>query len=226
MASLAKNIPPGEPEPNSIEVNTTMLVPTVKVFHTGIDGRMRELGKQSQQVQAAGAVLKERIAQLQRMSAFVGIPEAGRGARKAALMRMTQNASPKRRAHLASMGAESITNAQLLWIQSKGSPIRGIPARPVLEPAIGSAEGRASIDPELAGTIRAALSGNKREALIHLRRAGMAGRNVARRYFFAQNGWPALKPATIRRKGSSQPLIDSGAMRNAITFVVDDNGAS
>lgn len=31
-------------------------------------------------------------------------------------------------------------------------------------------------------------------------------------------------PATIRRKGSSQPLIDTGAMRNATTFQVFMNG--
>jgi hypothetical protein len=31
-----------------------------------------------------------------------------------------------------------------------------------------------------------------------------------------------LKPATIRRKGSSKPLIDTGQMMNGVTYVVED----
>ncbi len=33
---------------------------------------------------------------------------------------------------------------------------------------------------------------------------------------------PALAPATVRAKGSSKPLIDTGALKNAVTFVVDE----
>lgn len=32
---------------------------------------------------------------------------------------------------------------------------------------------------------------------------------------------PANKPSTIRRKGSSKPLIDTGQLRNSITYKVD-----
>ena len=37
-----------------------------------------------------------------------------------------------------------------------------------------------------------------------------------------QNGWPPNSPRTIRRKGSDQPLVDTGEMRKAITYVVRD----
>lgn len=32
--------------------------------------------------------------------------------------------------------------------------------------------------------------------------------------------WPALHPMTIKRKGSSKPLIDTGALRGSITYKV------
>jgi hypothetical protein len=34
---------------------------------------------------------------------------------------------------------------------------------------------------------------------------------------------PPNAPSTIRRKGSSNPLIDSGEMRGAVTYKVDDD---
>lgn len=37
--------------------------------------------------------------------------------------------------------------------------------------------------------------------------------------------WPPLKPETIRRKGSSKPLIDTGRLRNSITHKVEGDKA-
>jgi len=37
--------------------------------------------------------------------------------------------------------------------------------------------------------------------------------------------WPPLKPATIKRKGSSKPLIDTGKLRASITHKIDKNTA-
>lgn len=40
---------------------------------------------------------------------------------------------------------------------------------------------------------------------------------------FANSGdgkWKPLKPSTINKKGSSKPLIDTGTLRNSITWVV------
>ena len=49
-----------------------------------------------------------------------------------------------------------INNASLLFIHSKGSPLKHIPARPVLEPAIQA--NRALITPQLAMAARARAS--------------------------------------------------------------------
>jgi hypothetical protein len=37
-----------------------------------------------------------------------------------------------------------------------------------------------------------------------------------------KGGWEPNAPSTIRRKGSSRPLIDTGAMRQAVTWVVEN----
>jgi hypothetical protein len=116
-----------------------------------------------------------------------------------------------------------VTNAELLYIQSKGSPVKNIPARPVLEPAIeANAE---SIAAEIAAATAATLMGDEAGQLRALKRAGLAGQNAARGWFTdSRNGWPANSPETIRRKGSDQPLIDTSQMRKAITFVIVDEG--
>jgi len=35
--------------------------------------------------------------------------------------------------------------------------------------------------------------------------------------------WPPLSPETIKRKGSSKPLIDTGKLRNSVTHKVEGN---
>ncbi|HEX4065107.1 MAG TPA: hypothetical protein VHZ09_03710 [Acidobacteriaceae bacterium] len=211
-----------------------MFGPTVSVMHTGIDGITRDLmgrfSENSQEIAKAGAAVKARVSHLDRMSVSVGIPAGSADDRQvainAAFLKLTGNSKKvkRRRMRLVNAAEQDITNAELLYIFSKGSPMRGQPARPVLEPAIASDEGRASINPEMAAVIQSVLSGNKREAVRHLNRAGMAGRNVARRFFHAQNGWAPNAPSTIKAKGSDVAGIDSGEMRNAITFVVEEGG--
>jgi len=81
--------------------------------------------------------------------------------------------------------------------------------------------------PELAAAVRAALDGDAAEHARRLKRAGLAGQNAARGWFTnPANNWAPNTPGTIRRKGSSQPGIDTGAMRAAITFVVDNQGVA
>lgn len=157
-----------------------------------------------------------------RVAAFVGIPEASSRQRQSILRQMASGAKGKKRGRLMQLAAERVTNAQLLFIHSKGSPMRNIPARPVLEPAIASPSGKASINPELTSAARAMLTGDKREAIRYLNRAAMAGRNAARRWFDSGNLAPNA-PSTIRRKGSDHPLIDTGAMKAAITGLVKED---
>lgn len=116
---------------------------------------------------------------------------------------------------------EPIGNAALLYIHTNGSPIRNIPARPVIEPALAEEQTRKAINVELNAAVKAMISNEPEKAFNFLERAGTIGANAAKAWFFnPSNNWQPLKPATIKHKGSSQPLIDTGSMRKAITHVV------
>jgi len=54
---------------------------------------------------------------------------------------------------------------------------------------------------------------------------GMVGaycRNISVKAFTTKGygKWKALEPETVKRKGSSKPLIDTGTLRNAISWVI------
>jgi hypothetical protein len=138
-----------------------------------------------------------RLAKIYKMASYVGIP--------------AEKSSRKR---------QKVNNAELLFIHTKGSPIRGIPARPVLDPAIAADGNRQAIAHELAESAKAILENNPTQATARLRRAGQAGQNAARAWFTdSRNNWAPNAPSTIRRKGSDKPLIDTGVMLSAITHV-------
>lgn len=114
-----------------------------------------------------------------------------------------------------------INNAQLLYIHTHGSPLRHIPARPVIEPAIEYAKGR--ITRELQRAITAAADGDVDGAEQGLERTGMAAQNACRAWFTnPDNHWAPNSPITIAHKGSSRPLIDTGSLRKSIIYVVRD----
>jgi len=116
---------------------------------------------------------------------------------------------------------DKINNASLLYILTHGSPIRNIPATPVIEPAIVAEGNRQEITAELKTAAKAVLDENPVQAKAALRRAGQAGANAAIRWFKdPRNGWPPNAPSTIRRKGSDSRNIDTGALRKSLTFVV------
>lgn len=118
-----------------------------------------------------------------------------------------------------------INNASLMYIQTHGSPARNIPPRAVIEPAIEDPENRSRIERELGEAVAALLDKKPEIARRHLDRAGLAGMNAAKGWFTNnKNGWPPNKPAVIKRKGSSRPLIDTGQLRQAITYVVTNAG--
>ena len=134
------------------------------------------------------------------MEVFVGIPEEKAGRR-----------------------AEGINNAQLVFIHTNGSPLKKIPKRPVIEPAIEAEDNKEAISKELKLATQAMLNSNPAEANRHLKLAGMLGQNAARAWFTdPRNNWPPNTSRTIARKGSDMPLIDTGAMRKAIVYVVKE----
>jgi hypothetical protein len=57
-------------------------------------------------------------------------------------------------------------------------------------------------------------------ALELMNKVGLYAQNISQ-LSFTNNNWQPLKPDTIKRKGSSRPLIDTGILRSSITYVVE-----
>ena len=173
--------------------------------------------------------LTKRVSQLGQRSAYVGIPEATSKDRAAQLRALAAKVGKqsRKRTKLLNAATDAVTNAQLLWIFSKGSPLRNQPARPVLEPSIQAAGNKEAIAAELAGLIKAKLAGDEQAVTKALKRVALAGQNAARSWFTdKRNGWEPNAQSTIDAKGSDQPGIDTGAMRAAIEGVYEpEDGA-
>lgn len=115
-------------------------------------------------------------------------------------------------------GEMSYSKAYQLYLQSHGSPLWHSPPRPVIEPAIE--KNKDSIAKQLRKVVETALDGQDPEN--ELQKAGMLGQNIARAWFTdPANGWAPNSPVTEEAKGSDKPLIDTGELRKAITYVVD-----
>lgn len=121
-----------------------------------------------------------------------------------------------------------ITNAELLFIHTNGSPVNNIPPRPVIEPAISNDKERLADMMKKAAQLF--MAGRDEEAIKQLQRVGMRGQNVSRQWFVDEkNGWPPNAPAVREakiRKGSTdpKPLIDTGELRKSITYFVKTKG--
>lgn len=113
----------------------------------------------------------------------------------------------------------SINNVELAFIMTNGSPLKGIPARPFIEPALELSEVKEQITREMGNAARQAIEGNLGGARAFLEQAGLIGQSAVQ----ANMGGtpPPNKPETIRRKGSDMTLIDTGSLRQAITYVVE-----
>lgn len=142
------------------------------------------------------AGLTERLQRFSRAAVYVGVP-----------------------AEQASRGSKGINNAELLYIHTNGSPLRNIPARPVIEPALKADKDKIMV--QYAKAVTAAAEGSDSKLAAALTRTGLAGQNAARSWFTdPRNGWAPNSPRTIRIKGSSRPLIDTGTLRKSIIYVV------
>jgi hypothetical protein len=190
------------------------------------------------------AALAKRVLGITRLAAYVGVPASSTKQRSEQLLGMAgKTSNKKKKAFLLKSAKEDVTNAELLFIHTKGSPARHIPARPVLEPAIEAQGNKEPIARELAASVKAALDGDAAGRLKYMRRAAMAGQNAARSWFTdSRNGWAPLAESTIqgrlrrmspglRKKAEAavaagkggdvfKPLIDTGALRASIQGVV------
>lgn len=118
--------------------------------------------------------------------------------------------------------AGTINNATLAYIHEFGAPAAHIPARPFLGPAIEAM--KETIKRRLNQAGKAAISGNYGLMMKILNALGLQGQNAVRAKLNTGPFAP-LAPSTIaarRRRGkrSVKPLIDTGQLRNSITYVV------
>lgn len=137
-----------------------------------------------------------------------------------------------------------MNNATLLYIHTNGSEKRGLPPRPLLEPALEANDDKIAED--LAEVSRMLLDGNYRGALKMMHTTGKDALNMITDFYDdpSQNNWPKNQPATVRakikkkykskkkRKGAmeeylaggevDQVLVDTGALRSSITYVIGD----
>jgi hypothetical protein len=127
-------------------------------------------------VDAGLNAIMEAIKELKRHEVLIGIPEDANATRE-----------------------DGVTNAELMFIHNNGSPAKGIPARPILEPAIENSKER--VAGMLKKAIDVAVEGKVEGVIPALEAAGQDGVNVAKAWFTnSSNGWAANKPETIARK--------------------------
>lgn len=176
-----------------------------------------------------GEIVK-RLSALQSRAIYVGIPAANTKRKdelinNAELLYIHTHGIRKkemRREMDKDMGkGMKYSEAFSLYIQSNGSPLWHAPPRPVIEPAIEANQER--IAERIKKVIQAAGEGDAEGEERAIHNAGQFAVNQCRAWFTnPKNGWPANSPSTIAEKGSANPLIDTGTMRKAITYVVKE----
>lgn len=117
---------------------------------------------------------------------------------------------------------QQISNADLLYIHENGAPEAGIPARPTLRPGVESVQKETERRLALAG--QAALDARPQSARAQFEAIGMINASAVKNRINS-NTPPPLRPGTLaarRRRGvkRTNTLVDTGQMRNAVTYVV------
>lgn len=144
---------------------------------------------------------------------------------------------------------DEISNAEIAYINEHGDPARRIPPRPFMEPGLQRCRDKVR-DVMAAGVQRLARFGSLRASA---RLVGIICQ-ASIRGVFTDNDWKPLSPRTIMaraqrtvskhkgfadktaraqqselqrelaRRAGDRPLIDTGALRQSITYVVTEGG--
>lgn len=117
---------------------------------------------------------------------------------------------------------EPITNAALGYINENGQPDLNIPARPFLKPGVKKVQDK--IAEEFKFSIKECFN-NPLAIEKHNNRAGIIASSSVKATLTQGEGFQPLADSTVRareRRGkkSIKPLIDTGQMRNSITYVI------
>lgn len=111
-----------------------------------------------------------------------------------------------------------ITNAELIFIHENGSPIRSIPARPVLQMTLDYAN-KELMKPTIDRCIKAYFrTFSVDEIEKELNRMCLRMQNYARALIYDNDGrLTENAPSTIKRKGYNHPLFQTGQLARSIT---------
>lgn len=112
--------------------------------------------------------------------------------------------------------SRSITNAELMFIHTNGSPLKNIPKRPTIEPTIEEQKER--IEKMFSSAVNKILA-HKGDGRDDLEKLGIFLVNKIKAKFGSDELAPNAE-STIAHKKSDRPLIDTGQLRNSITYVV------
>lgn len=148
------------------------------------------------------------------------VPQIAAGLRKLATTRVMAGV-PADRAGRNESG-DDINNAGLMKIHEDGAPEVGIPARPVVHPAIKEVQGQLTASLKKAGDF--GLDGQVDKMTKQFYATGFIAQNAMRKKITTGPFVP-LAPSTLAKrkaKGhkSEKPLIETGQLRRALTFVV------
>jgi len=177
--------------------------------------------KENLQAMKKDQKLFDRIKQLRKVEILVGIPEAK---------------SKRRRGEM--------NNATLLYIHTKGSPLKNLPARPLIEPALEAPDNSDRIAADLKAVGKAIIEEKFTEAERLMRITGQDAVNMIHNWFDdPRNGWPPDTKETVMAKlrktkkklaerqemindylegkeDINTTLVDTNQMRRSITYVL------
>ena len=113
--------------------------------------------------------------------------------------------------------SEGITVFQIGMIHEFGVPEKNIPRRSFIRVPI---ENNIKEITKLIENNHRLVSENAMSAKVALDRIGIKAQNTIKESF-RKNDWKPNSRATIKRKGSSRPLIDTGQLVGSISFIVE-----
>lgn len=119
-----------------------------------------------------------------------------------------------------------ITNAALLFINNFGSPAQNIPARPVMDIGIRNAKDAITAEFEAFGRAVFTKDVGPQAYDKYYNRIGIIASNSIKAVINSQEGIAPPSEATLanrERKGfkGTKALIETGQLRNAITYVIE-----
>lgn len=117
-----------------------------------------------------------------------------------------------------------IGNAAIGYINEFGSPAQGIPPRPFLAPGIAKVQDKCG-NLLAMGAADALTSMSVTPITVAQNKAGLTAQNSVKATITAGEGFAPLSASTLsarKKRGVSRtkPLIDTGSLRNSITYVI------